>query len=167
MYYYPRGGSSFGTEDISMAEQTREQREANYIHFGLIIVSLRDHESVRTRLRQALRTRGEDNHGALARRILLSYHRDIQHEEQSELRTLRDEMMPMPAHMLSHADTAPPNLCALESMGGAYSLQSSVHSERPRSADENHKWRKPFVQDIPAHTFIRYNRAILGRRFEA
>ena len=88
-----KGGSSFGTEDISMADQTREQREANYIHFGLIIVSLRDHESVRTRLRQALRTRGEDNHGALARRILLSYHRDIQHEEQSELRTLRDEML--------------------------------------------------------------------------
>ena len=88
-----KGGSSLGTEDISMADQTKEQREANYIHFGLIIVSLKENESVRTRLRQALRARGEENHGALARRILLTYHRDLQHEEQSELRTMRDEML--------------------------------------------------------------------------
>ena len=65
-----KGGASMGTHDVPMAEQTQVQRDANMVTMGIMLASLRQAQSIRSRVRAMLRKFGQDNHGALARHLL-------------------------------------------------------------------------------------------------
>ena len=77
---------------MRLHEMNKDERDANMLHMGVILASLRAVPSVRATLKAELRATGNDMHGALARRVLLGCYRDELEDEQVERARLLERL---------------------------------------------------------------------------
>ena len=91
--YLSKGAEAFGTEDIPWAELTREQRAASGVVMGLVLQATAGHTALTQRIRATLAERGQHQHGALARLLLLSFARVEQEEEITEHANRRNDLL--------------------------------------------------------------------------
>ena len=58
LIFLSKGGEAFGTEDISLADQSQKQRDANGVTMGLVLQTLSECDTTRERLRATRRWSG-------------------------------------------------------------------------------------------------------------
>ena len=91
--YLSKGAEAFGTENIAWHDLSKEQRAACGVLMGLVMQSCAGHTSLIQGVRAMLAERGQHQHGALARLLLMSFARVEQEEEVTEHANRRNDLL--------------------------------------------------------------------------